>query len=168
MTYKEKMQWNELERLLPMLKESLKKERIAQKLDVAISDLKETIEKLYEAIYKIEDLKEDLGDALPEIPSEEEESIQLEIGGIEIELENYCKKYDIIVSELEVEETYYRIVCRFFKGMKIRKRQVSVDEFEALLYFMWITRMNPNDLFDNFCQMYPWIREKWKEEIGIK
>lgn len=164
MTYKEKMQWSELERLLPMLKGSLKKERIAQKLDVSISNLKENIEKLYEVLFEIEDLREDLGEAHIETPSEEE-NLQLNIGWIEIEVENHCKRYDTIVKELEVEETYYRNVCKFLKGMKIKKGQLSVDEFEALLYFMWITRMNPNDLFDNFCQMYPCIREKWKEEI---
>ena len=162
MTYKEKMQWNELERILPMLKESLRKERIAQKLDVSISNLKETIKELYKVIYEIEDLKEDLGEVLTEYPLKEEENIQLEIGGIEIEVENYCKRYDTIVKELETEETYYRTVCTFLKGMKIKKGQLSIDEFEALLYFMWITRMNPNELFDNFCQMYPWIRNKWK------
>ena len=68
MTYKEKMQWNELERILPMLKESLRKERIAQKLDVSISNLKETIKELYKVIYEIEDLKEDLGEVLTEYP----------------------------------------------------------------------------------------------------
>ena len=141
MTYKEKMQWSELERILPMVKESLKKERVAQKLDRAISNLKETIEKLQQVTYEIEDLKGDLDETLGKYPSEEEETLQLEIGWIEIEAQKYCKEYDRIVKELEIEETYYRTVYKFLKGMRIRKGQVSVDEFEAILYFMWITRM---------------------------
>lgn len=171
MTYKEKMQWSELERILPMLRKSLNKDRRAQKIDSIVTELEDNLNWENEILSLFKETRENIkkrGLELPEIEEKIqkfENDILLKIENLSKEIRKLCEEHNRIVDELEVEETYYRTVCRFLKGIKIRKKQVSPSEFDTLLYFMWITRMNPNDLFDNFCQMYPWIRNKWKEEI---
>lgn len=174
MTYKERTQWSELERLLPMLRKSLNKDRKARKIDLIVNELEERINRknivlnflkeTYEGIKK-RNLK------LPEIEEkirEKEIDVLAEIEDLNKRIRKLCEEHNTIVDELEVEETYYRTVSTFLKGIKIRKKQVNPNEFNALLYFMWITRMNSNELFDNFCQMYPWIQLEWKDEIQIK
>lgn len=174
MTYKEEMQWNELERLLPMLRKSLNKDIGARKIDSIVTELEDKINKKNIVLNFLKELREELKKnnlKLPEIEEQIqkiEDDVLPEIEDLNKEIQKLYEEHNRIVDELEVEETYYRTVCKFLKGINIRKKQVNPSEFEALLYFTWITRMNPNDLFDNFCQIYPWIREKWKEEIGIK
>lgn len=124
MTYREKMQLRELERLLPMLKKTLKKYQEARRLQDVLKNYNYSEKEVQECEKEIAKLADEYG----------------------------------------VERKYYENVGGFLKGMKIRRRQVSWREFEALLFFMLVTGIRKEELFENFGEMYPWIVSMFERE----
>lgn len=163
MTYKEKMQWNELERLLPKIRSSYKKEIELEKLidsaKLIVSELTKKTQMLREAT-EIPTMLNNLEIESEAIKNEiitKSEKIGYECKELTAQAEKKIKRCEEIRDELRIERDYYRNISIFLKGLKIKKKQVTFEEFESLLYFLCTTGLKPEDLFEHFCEMYPWI-----------
>lgn len=174
MTYKEEMQWSELERLLPKIRSSFEKAKEFEILKKSARLLlHEELEKKAKMLSEMIDACKvlvNLGINIETVINEVEKKaneLHHECKKLLKEIEEKVCKAEQIRKELNSEEEYYKNVSIFFKGIKIKKKQITPKEFESLLYFMCITELKPEELFENFCEMYPWITYGCKKRNSV-
>ncbi len=174
MTYQKERQWAILEQLLPMLKNSIRLEaerrkykeefkqkyprligepirllkqrkEIKEELSVAKRQGFESIESMLSLMARAEQLEREVEDVF--VASEKLVEVQ--------------ERIEQLNKELSMDYKYYEDCYMLLKGIRIKKGQVSIDEFESLLYFIHVTGADPTELFENFAGMYPHITESW-------
>lgn len=149
------LQWKLMEVLLPDLKNSFNKWKEGRKL---LREAEETGRQI-EHINSILDSKGTCSMA-------ELHSILEKISDLQMKNTVLGERYDKLKSELSEENVFYEKLVHAFDGIEITKKQVTLEEFQAILYFTWVTGIDRKQLFECFDAMYPHITYAWDKEIA--
>lgn len=157
MQYSEEQQWKVMKQLLPRLVKTVENRRRILKLENTIEITNEYLDKKKEKVIKLESIKRRTSSRkLKNRIITAIEKISIEIKGIEIyQQRNIELEAKMSTEIIEDDESYYNFL-EIIKGINIKKEQITIKEFEGLLYLMWIIpELSKSDLFDKEENIYP-------------
>lgn len=157
MMNEQERKWKALERLLPVIKDSVEKYKRMQRLHEQLNRRMTLVKKQIQSLKAIEqnEIIYEVDKVRAEIAEIEEKELK--------ELDELYEEYKELSVRMDLDYLYYPLF-EDLRGIRIRKGQVSPSEFEALLYYAMRAGIPRKSLFANFYEMYPYITKAWDEE----